>query len=100
MTEIYNPSTPIKMLVSAGNYLHIGDEFCCVGSNISRQLPPFCNTVKSPPRGALSSINCAANPSLNSQQAFYYNADGNQVLPSEVARFVAHSKVFIAIQYK
>eukprot|EP00731_Ephydatia_muelleri_P030503 Em0022g17a len=41
---------------------------------------------KSPERGAYSSINCAANPSLNFHQAFYYDSDGNQVAPSNMAR--------------
>ncbi|KAL5459921.1 hypothetical protein EMCRGX_G033313 [Ephydatia muelleri] len=41
---------------------------------------------KSPERGAFSSINCAANPSLNSRQAFYYDSGGNQVEPSNMAR--------------
>ena len=42
--------------------------------------------IKTPERGAFSSVNCAANPSLNSQRAFYYDSDGNRVEPSNRAR--------------
>lgn len=41
---------------------------------------------KTPQRGAFSSLNCAVNPVLNSQQAFYYNEDGVATQPTEIAR--------------
>ena len=40
---------------------------------------------KSAPQGALTTINCAVNPVLNSQQAVYYS-DGVPKEPSNTAR--------------
>lgn len=41
---------------------------------------------KSVPQGAMTTINCAVNPTLNSQQAFYYS-DGMPKQPSNIARY-------------
>ena len=42
---------------------------------------------RSVPQGAVTTINCAVNPALNSQQAVYYS-EGAPKLPSNTARFV------------
>ena len=41
---------------------------------------------KSVPQGAVTTINCAVNPTLNSQQAIYYS-DGTPKQPSSTARY-------------
>ena len=41
---------------------------------------------KSAPQGAMTTINCAVNPTLNSQQAIYYS-DGVPKEPTNTARY-------------
>ena len=40
---------------------------------------------RSVPQGAVTTINCAVNPTLNSQQAIYYS-EGTPIQPSATAR--------------
>ena len=42
---------------------------------------------KSVPQGAMTTINCAVNPTLNSQQAIYYS-EGTPKQPSATARYL------------
>lgn len=42
---------------------------------------------KSPREGAICPINCASNPELNSQQAFYYGSDCRPVPSSDISRY-------------
>ena len=43
---------------------------------------------RSVPQGAVTTINCAVNPALNSQRAIYYS-EGAAKLPSNTARFLS-----------
>ena len=42
---------------------------------------------RSVPQGAVTTINCAVNPTLNSQQAIYYS-EGTPKQPSATARYI------------
>ena len=42
---------------------------------------------RSVPQGAVTTINCAVNPTLNSQQAIYYH-EGPPKQPTATARYV------------
>eukprot|EP00731_Ephydatia_muelleri_P016736 Em0009g1160a len=67
------------------------------GSQDLKLLMPFVNAVKAiafrtPLHGAFSSLNCAVNPALNTQQAFYYSEDGAPIQPTEIARNEAYQE--------
>ena len=42
---------------------------------------------QTPEKGAVSTINCAVNPELNSQQAIYYSSNARPDQASETARY-------------
>ena len=67
------------------------------GTQDLKLIRPFVNAMKAiafrtPQHGAFSSLNCAVNPALNTQQAFYYSEDGAPVQPTEIARNEAHQE--------
>ena len=45
-----------------------------------------CIGGRSPEKGAVTTINCAVNPELNSQQAIYYSSNTRPEQASETAR--------------
>ena len=64
------------MLADRNNYIIISIQLCLL------YIIGFGSSV---PQGAVTTINCAVNPTLNSQQAVYYSV-GSPKQPSATAR--------------
>ena len=69
----------VKSFIALGN-----DEVV----EISSYTCTYVGFMRTPEKGAVTTINCAVNPELNSQQAIYYTSNSRPEQASETARYV------------
>ena len=91
-------SLAVKVFMGLGNNEVIQKIFHVF--QLYHMIPVTCIGLgRSPEKGAVTTINCAVNPALNSQQAVYYSSNSRPEQASETARQVASSLYLLKIQY-